>query len=150
MRKIIHEKSQQVVDSITGELVSEVQEKSYTIKKETEPFFLTYSKQMSLLYNITSLSAVKVLWKFLELAQYNTGIVLLTPLFRKSIVSELNISESIFNKSIKMLIELNIISGSRGTYQINPAIHWRGSNETREKLLRSGCKITIEPDNSFE
>lgn len=61
MRKIIHEKSQQVVDSITGELVSEVQEKSYTIKKETEPFFLTYSKQMSLLYNITSLSAVKVL-----------------------------------------------------------------------------------------
>ena len=146
MRKIIHEKSQQVVDSITGELISETAEKTYVIKKETEPFFLTYSKQMSLLYNITSLAAIKILWKFLELAQYNTGIVLLTPLFRKKIISELDISESIFNKSIKMLTELKIISGSRGTYQINPEIHWKGSSNTREKLLKSGCRITIQPE----
>ena len=117
MRKIIHEKSQQVVDSITGELISETAEKTYVIKKETEPFFLTYSKQMSLLYNITSLAAIKILWKFLELAQYNTGIVLLTPLFRKKIISELDISEV---NSLLRIKDKSLFAPSFVSATINP------------------------------
>jgi hypothetical protein len=49
-----------------------------------------------------------------------------------------------------MLTEAGIISGSRGTYKINPKLHWRGDYKTREKLLNSGCTLTITPSVEFE
>jgi hypothetical protein len=104
---------------------------------------------MSVLYNLTSLSAVKILWKFLELAQYNTGVVLVPSNIKKPLISELNISESIYNKSLVILKTADIISGDRGQYIINPKIHWRGDYKTREQLLKSGLKMTLEPDENF-
>lgn len=61
MKQIVQEQSRIVTDTYTGELLSETISKTFTVKKDVEPFFLTYSRCMSMLYNLTSLSAVKIL-----------------------------------------------------------------------------------------
>jgi hypothetical protein len=150
MKQIVHENSKTVVDTYTGELIEETTSKVFTIKKEVEPFFLTYSRFMSILYNLNSLATVKILWKFLELAKYNTGEVFITPQIKKNIIESLKISLSVYNKALVNLKDAEIISGERGLYVINPKIHWKGDFKTRENIIRSGLKITIEPDDSFE
>lgn len=61
MKQIVHETTRNVVDTYTGEFISETVSKTFSIKKDSEPFFLTYSKCMSILFNLNSLSAVKLL-----------------------------------------------------------------------------------------
>lgn len=61
MKQIVHEQTTEIIDSNTGEIVKESVSKTFTVKKDVEPFFLTYSKYMSILYNLTSFSAVKIL-----------------------------------------------------------------------------------------
>lgn len=150
MKQIIQETTKNVVDTYTGEIISETISKTFSVKKDSEPFFLTYSKYMSVLFNLNSLSAVKLLWKMLEMAQYNTGVVSITSQLKKQILSDLDISVSIYGKAINMLKEAEIISGERGLYLINPKIHWKGDFKTRENLIKSGIKVTIEPNTDFE
>lgn len=150
MKQIVHENSKTVVDTYTGELIEETTSKVFTIKKEVEPFFLTYSRFMSILYDLNSLSTVKILWKFLEIAKYNTGEVFVTPQIKKKIIEDLKISLSIYNKALVILKDAEIISGERGLYVINPKIHWKGDFKTREKLIKSGIKVTIQPNEEFE
>ena len=95
------------------------------------------------------MAAIKILWKFLEIAKYNTGEVFITPQIKKNIIESLKISLSIYNKSIVTLKEAEIISGERGLYVINPKIHWKGDFKTREKLIQSGIKVTIQPNEDF-
>lgn len=123
MKQIVHEQTTEIVDAYTGEVVKQSVSKTFTVKKETEPFFLTYSKYMSVLYNLTSLSAVKILWKFLEQSQYNTEDVFITPQRKQQIIKELGISSSIYTKSLNMLAKAGIITGGRGSYKINAALH---------------------------
>ena len=146
MKQIVQETTRRTVDTYTGEMIDETTSKTFSVKKEVEPFFLTYSRCMSILYNLTSLTAIKILWKFLERAEYNTGIVYITSQVKKDIIDNLNISISIYNKSIAILKEAEIISGNKGQYIINPNIHWKGDYKTREKLIKSGCKLTITSD----
>lgn len=61
MKQIVHENSKTVVDTYTGELIEETTSKVFTIKKEVEPFFLTYSRFMSILYDLNSLATIKIL-----------------------------------------------------------------------------------------
>lgn len=150
MKQVIREESTEIVDSYTGEIVKESVSKTFTIKKDIEPFFLTYSKYMSVLYNLTSFTAVKILWKFLERSTYNTGEVLIPAGKKKRIIEELNISVSIYDKSLVILKNAGIISGEKGCYKINPELHWRGDYKTRERLLNSGCTLTIIPNVEFE
>lgn len=150
MKQVVHEQTTEVIDTHTGEIVKESISKTFTVRKDVEPFFLTYSKYMSVLYNLTSFSAVKILWKFLEYSEYNTAIVFITTQRKKEIIEELGISLSIYNKSLVVLKNAGIISGERGTYKINAEIHWKGDYKTRERLLQSGCTLTITPNDDFE
>lgn len=61
MKQIVQEETRVVTDSYTGEILAETTKKTFTVKKDVEPFFLTYSRCMSMLYNLTSLAAVKIL-----------------------------------------------------------------------------------------
>lgn len=46
------------------------------VRTDTEPFFLTYSKQIMALYDMPVFNATtKVFWKLLEFAEWNTGKV---------------------------------------------------------------------------
>ena len=62
----------------------------------------------------------------------------------------MGISDTSFSKALRSLIKLNIFSGEKGTYTINAEIFWKGDYKTREALLNSGCKITIEPNDEFK
>ena len=151
MKQIVHEVARNVIDTYTGEIISETVSKTFSVKKESEPFFLTYSKYMSVLFNLNSISAIKLLWKMLEIAQYNTGVVSITAPLKKQILAELDISVSIYGKAINMLRDAEIISGERGLYIINPKIHWKGDFKTRERLIASkGLRVTIEPNIDFD
>lgn len=61
MKQIVHEVARNVIDTYTGEIISETVSKTFSVKKESEPFFLTYSKYMSVLFNLNSISAIKLL-----------------------------------------------------------------------------------------
>lgn len=150
MKQVIQEQTTEIVDAYTGEIVKQSISKTFTVKKDTEPFFLTYSKYMSVLYNLTSFTAVKILWKFLERSTYNTGEVFIPAGEKQHIIEELSISVSMYDKSLVILKDIGIISGERGCYKIDPLIHWKGDYKTREKLLNSGCTLTITPSLEFE
>lgn len=84
------------------------------------------------------------------MAKYNTGEVFITPQQKKKIIEELKISVSIYNKSLCILKDAKIISGGRGYYVIDPKIHWKGDFKTRENIIKSGLKISLQPDDSFK
>lgn len=133
-----------------GEVIEEVRSKTWTFSKNSEPFFLTYLNCISWMYNLKSLTTIKVLYKLLEVSNFNKGTVDITTTRRQAICSNLNISDTSFSKSLRSLIELNILNGEKGTYAINAEIFWKGDYKTREALLNSGCKITIEPNDEFK
>lgn len=145
MGKFIRETVHTEVDPETGEVTRYVQAKTFAVNSGKDPFYLTYVKFMGVLYGISSASTIKILWKFLEYAQYNTGIVYVTVQLKRQIISELGISQSIYMKGVKTLVSLGIISGSRGTYTINPEIFWKGDYRSREMLKEAGCSVTFSP-----
>jgi hypothetical protein len=51
---------------------------------------------------------------------------------------------------LRQLLDLNVISGEKGKYKINPEIFWKGDYKTREQLLKANCTITITPNFDFE
>ncbi len=110
-----------------GEIIEEVRSKTWTFSRGSEPFFLTYLNCISWMYNLKSITTR-----------------------RQTICKELGISDTSFSKALRSLIELNIFSGEKGTYAINAEIFWKGDYKTREALLNSGCKITIEPNDEFK
>ena len=48
------------IDPDTGEIVEETSSKSFFVNKKSEPFFLTYVKGLSIIYNITSAAALRI------------------------------------------------------------------------------------------
>lgn len=133
-----------------GEIIEEVRSKTWTFSRGSEPFFLTYLNCISWMYNLKSITTIKVLYKLLEASNFNKGTVDISTTRRQTICKELGISDTSFSKALRSLIELNIFSGEKGTYAINVEIFWKGDYKTREALLNSGCKITIEPNDEFK
>lgn len=140
------------VDRETGEL------KGYTslvevIKKDAEPFFLTYSREILALYGKSIFNATtKVLWKLLEFAEYNTGKVYMTAERRTEIMEVCNISRASYSRSIKELAEAEILTKEGNTYTIRHDMFWKGTRDERKKLIDAKLKISFTPvfpeDNS--
>lgn len=152
MKTILSEsKVEQRVDYETGEIVNETVSKTFFINTKSEPFFLTYVKGLSIIYGIKSAAALRLLYKILELSEFNKTEVQITAPKKKEILKELEISEPCFTKSIKILNDKGLVTGSRGLYTISEDIFWKGDAKTRKALLESkSTKITIEPNNEFE
>jgi hypothetical protein len=146
---MVTEKIIKRVSEDTGEVIEETQEKTYVVDKNSEPFFLTYSKALSVLYNIQTAAAIKVLWKLLDLCNFNKGTVAVSPINRSNICKDLGISGPTYYAAISSLKDLGIIEGKGGFFAINPDVMWKGDTATRDKLMKSGCKITIGPNKEF-
>lgn len=147
-KMILQETVASVVSRDTGELIEETGSKKWSISKEVEPFFFTYSKALSILYNIKTAAAIKILWKLLDMSDFNRGIVRVTKADRVNICRELDITGQTYYTALAQLKELGIIEGSGGYMTLNPDIMWKGDSETRKKLVRSGCSITFKPVES--
>lgn len=74
------------------------------------------------MYNLKSITTIKVLYKLLEASNFNKGTVDISTTRRQTICKELDISDTSFSKALRSLIELNIFSGEKGTYAINAEI----------------------------
>jgi len=87
--------------------------------------------------NLRSVVDIKVLTKFCIMAGHNTGKVVLSTAERQDIMTILNISTQQLTNSICSLRKNGLLEGDRGTYIINPAVFWKGKNDTRNELLQS-------------
>lgn len=153
MKTIVSQETTQTrTDIETGEIVEETTSKTFVIKNDNEPFFVTYVKGLSIIYGITSAAALRLLYKLLELSNFNNPEVQITAPKKKEILNKLQISEPCFTKAMKILIDKKLVEGSRGLYTISLDIFWKGDTKTRQKLMydQSQSKITIEPNTDFD
>jgi len=133
------------VDKKTGE-VKIIEENKLVVVKlgRDEKFWMTYCKYTSPIYQLTYADDIKVIVKFCELAEYESGIVHLTPARRKEMVAELGMQQSNVSKSIKRLKEKNLVTGDNGEYVISPLIFWKGDRSKRlEYLKNKGLTVTF-------
>lgn len=119
---LTEEKTATRVDRETGEVIEETVSKTFFVNKQSEPFFLTYVKGLSIIYGITSAAALRLLYKLLELSEFNKTEVQISAPKKKEILKELNISEPCFTKSMQILSKAGLVTGSRGLYNISPDI----------------------------
>lgn len=125
---------------------------SVTVKsKNSEQFFMTYTKFMAPLLHIKSANDSKVLGMLCKLMDYNSGKVYLNTDRREDICRAAEIVPSVLSRSIKSLKDLGLISDYKGTIEISPFIFWKGNSEDREKHLLQGgeelrVKFKIDPE----
>lgn len=133
-------------DKETGEILSYVNKKEL-VKVDIEPFFFTYSKQILALYGMSVFNATtKILWKLLEIAEWNTGKVFMNPVRRKEIMQICGISRASFDRAIRELADIGIIKREGTTYTINSVMFWKGDRAGREKLIKEArLKVSFSP-----
>lgn len=131
-------KEVQYVDKETGELMTSTTEKTYSYRlKNNDEFVMMYYKHiLNSMVNIKSANTLKVLITLSSIADYNTGVVLLTPNRRSIICKQLNISSPNLNHYINELKKAGILAGSRGEYIINPKFFWKGDSGERSRMLK--------------
>ena len=143
MKKLLREET--TFNQSTGEIVTT--SKTISIPTSSEAFYMSYIENMSKIFDIKSLIDMKVLTKLSMLAGFNTGIVSLSPADRDDILNSVGINNQQMSKSLKSLVSLELISGSKGRYIINPAVFWKGDAKSREALMKNNSiNVTISFD----
>lgn len=133
------------VDEETGEI------KSYTnsvelVREDTEPFFLTYSKQIIALYELPLFNVItKVFWKLLEYAEFNTGKVYMNVNRRKEVMDICSISKTSYYRAIDELVKAGIIEKDGDTYTIDERMFWKGDRKVRDELKDARLKVSLSP-----
>ena len=142
---LVEEYEGQYVDPSTGEVSSYSKHKSVQLK-ETEPFFLTYSKQILALYSTDVLNATtKVLYKMMEFAEWNTGKVYMSADRVDEILQTCYISRATYFRSIKELLGKGIITKGKGSFTIAENMFWKGELKMRDKVMKAKMQITFTP-----
>jgi hypothetical protein len=144
MKRLINEKTIDVVDQNTGEVITCTTSKSYSIKTDTDEFYMSFIEFMQPFFDLQSTTDKNLIAKLCTRAEYNTGKVRITAQDRIDLTKELEVDKSTLSRSIKKLVEKQLISGERGIYFINPLIFWKGDTKTRSELLKKGLSITME------
>lgn len=145
--KFLYEETEcQMTNHETGEVMNYTNKKEL-VKIEVEPFFFTYSKQILALYGMSVFNATtKVLWKLMEIAEWNTGKVFMNPERRKDIMGICKISRASFDRAIKELVDVGIVEKKGQTYTIDSMMFWKGDRVGREKLIKEAkLKVTFSP-----
>jgi hypothetical protein len=153
MKKIVTTKVSEILDKETGEIIKYESQKVHKEKINSENFYMVFLDYMAPLFKLNSDSARRVLDKFCQLAEFNTGVVLLPGPARKALCAELEMSATQFANCIKKLKTLNLITGEGGQFKINPEVFWKGDQLARRKeiLENKSLQITYEiVDNQEE
>lgn len=128
-------KSEESVNEDTGEVLTTKKTVTFTSKSSDE-FFMIFVKFIGGFFDLTSVLDMKLLVKFCQIADFNTGVVLLPSGLRKQIMEELDVKNSHLSNSIHRLKDANLITGSQGKYELNPIVVWKGDIKTRDQLIR--------------
>lgn len=142
-KHFLESKNTEIVDPETGEIHSTETTKIFKINMgKQDEFFMTFCKYLSSFYQLKYADDIKMIIKFNEWAEFDTGDVDLTAKKRLEITEQLGIRNDSISKSLKRLREGDMISGDKGSYRINPIIFWKGDKAKRAELLRSdGLKV---------
>ena len=132
------------VDNETGEAVTTV--KKFLVKTTPEKFYMAYIDNLSAFFELKSLVDTKVLQILCIRAEYDSGTVRLPSGDRSEICKFLGISTQQLTNSLSSLRRLKLISGEKGVYKINPSIFWKGSLESRRRVLDKQLQITLNFD----
>lgn len=144
MKRLTKQFITQKVNEETGELMVVETEKHFNINVTTETFTMIYNDYLHKFYGLQHVSDLKLITKFCEIAEFNTGKVVIAPSTRDEICEELSISKPNLSKNIKRLKENGLITGDRGTYMVDPKLFWKGDRKVREKLLKEqGITVTL-------
>ena len=136
----------QRVDPETGELL-QYTDRTEIIKNDLEPFFLTYSRQVIALLGMSIFNAtVKVLWKLLEFAEYNTGKVYMNAERVGDIEEVCKISRATYTRAIKDLKDAGIITKKGTTITINEDMFWKGDRAARDVIRQARLKVSFSPE----
>ena len=140
----------EVLDKETGEIYTIETSKTWSSKvHDTESFYMVFVNWISLEYQIKSDVAKSILTWMLTNAEYNTGKVRLTTVDREEVCKLYNITNNALSIYLNKLKKLNLIQGSKGIFNINPEIFWKGELSVRNKLLKDGnitFTISIDQD----
>lgn len=143
-KRMTSTKVTQIVDKKTGELHAVETEKNFTVKVETERFYMCFFEKMGSFYGIKHLSDMKLIVCMCELAEFNTGVVHMTKKTREHIVFKTGISLSNISRNLKRLLATNLITEEKGDYTINPEVFWKGETKIRREVLNlDGIKFNI-------
>lgn len=142
---IVEEYEGHRVDPNTGEVMEFSKHKS-VVKTDSEPFFLTYSKQIMALYDSNVLNnTTKVLYKLLEFAEFNTGKVYMNSERVEEIQQVCGISAASYYRAVNELIKIGIITKNKLTYTISENMFWKGDRRMRSEIMNSKLGITFTP-----
>lgn len=143
--KLVTNEEDQKIDKETGELRTITRRKYITVKLgQEEKFYMTFCAHIAPIYDLKYADDIKVLVKFCELADYETGEIHLSPKRRGDMVQQLGMQQSNVSKSIKRLKEKDLITGENGEYLLNPVIFWKGERAKRVELLKNkGLSVTF-------
>ena len=126
--------------------VREITKSVESVKVDTEPFFLTYSKQIMALYDMPVFNATtKVFWKLLEYAEWNTGKVFMNVNRRNEIMEVCGISKTSYYRAVDDLVAAGIISKDKDVYTIDERMFWKGDRKTRNEIMNAKLKVTFNP-----
>lgn len=127
-----------IVDSQTGEVITQEVEKVFTSVVKTDNFFMCFFENMAGFYGLKQVGDIKLLTALCEMAEYNTGEVMINTYTRKKLASRASISLSNISKNFNRLIKADLITLEEGRCVINPAVFWKGSTQERIELVKSG------------
>ena len=143
---LVEDTQHRLTDPSTGEILEDYVNHKEVQLKETEPFFLTYSKQIMALYDTDVLNATtKVLYKMLEFSEWNTGKVYMSADRVEEIMQVCGISRASYHRAIKELIAKGIITKGKGSYTIAENMFWKGEIKMREKVINAKLRVTFSP-----
>lgn len=148
--KLKNEITTEVIDNQTGEIIKQTTSKTFSVKTTSEEFYFTFLSLIKDIIGLKSIVDIKVLYMLCNHAEFNTGIVGLTPNKRSEFMSELNITYHTLANSLTRLKQLGFISPNRGDVTINPLYFWKGDLKTREQLLKSGGKLSLNIEFEHE
>lgn len=142
-KHFIKSKTVDIIDPETGEIVGTETNKFIKVNLgKQEEFFMTYCKYLSSFYELKYADDIKIIIKFNEWAEFDTGKVDLTSKKRLEITEALGIRNDSISKSLRRLLDAGLINGERGSYIINPVIFWKGDKAKRKELLEGeGLKV---------
>lgn len=144
-KRITQTTQKEIVDINTGELVKVDTQKTFTEKVNSEKFYMTFLDYIAPLYKLRSEVARRILDWMCENAGFNTGTVILSTSERQQMCKDLDLTGNQVTNNLKKLKDLNLITGEKGTFTLNPEIFWKGDAQTRKQVLEGkSLKISYE------
>lgn len=150
MGRYITTKSHDVHEDSLGNRFTRDYQKVVEIDTASDPFYITFLNCVGWMYNIRGNVALNVMASLMEQAEFNTGIVSLSPASRRRIKESVGISDSALSRALNVLVERKAIAKtqypdketgelreSKGEYIINPEMFWKGDLKKRTGMVIS-------------